>query len=152
MIAANIGSGDVLLWLVEFFLFLIYFWLLVVVIGDLFRDHELSGWAKALWVLFLVVAPMLGILVYLIFRGEGMGRRQAASARRPKTASTRTSAMLREVGSHPRSRSRTRSHCWTRGAIHQGEYDRLKEKALAVDVIGDRVYVCCGGAPLHGPP
>ncbi len=70
MIAADFGDGDVLLWLVEFFLFLIYFWLLVVVIGDLFRDHQISGWAKALWVLFILVAPMLGVLVYLIFRGQ----------------------------------------------------------------------------------
>ena len=52
MIAADFGNGDVLLWFVEFFLFLIYFWLLVIVVGDLFRDHEISGWAKALWVLF----------------------------------------------------------------------------------------------------
>ncbi len=134
MIAANIGSGDVLLWLVEFFLFLIYFWLLVVVIGDLFRDHELSGWAKALWVLFLVVAPMFGILLYLIFRGQGMGRRSAASARE---AQDRFDTYVRDAAGSGQSP--------TQQIATQGEGARL-------DVIGDRVYVCCGGAPVHGPP
>src|SRR2546421_7541664 len=106
MIAADFGDGDVLLWLVEFFLFLIYFWLLVVVIGDLFRDHQISGWAKALWVLFILVAPMLGVLVYLIFRGQGMGRRSAASARE---AQDRFDTYVRDAAGsehHPPSRTR----------------------------------------------
>jgi hypothetical protein len=131
MIAADFGDGDVLLWLVEFFLFLIYFWLLVIVIGDLFRDHELSGWAKAVWVLFILVAPMLGILLYLIFRGQGMGRRSAASARE---AQERFDAYVRNAGGGGQSPTEQIAHAKSlldSGAIDQGEYDRLKAKALA---------------------
>ena len=131
MIAANFGDGDVLLWIVEFFLFVIYFWLLVVVIGDLFRDHETSGWAKALWVLFLLVAPMFGVLVYLIFRGQGMGRRSAASARE---AQDRFDTYVRDAAGSGQSPTQQIAHAKSlldSGAIDQGEYDRLKTKALA---------------------
>ena len=131
MFAADFGDGDVLLWLVEFFLFLIYFWLLVVVIGDLFRDHELSGWAKAVWVLFILVAPMLGVLVYLIFRGQGMGRRSAASARQ---AQDRFDTYVRDAAGSGQSPTQQIAHAKSlldSGAIDQGEYDRLKAKALA---------------------
>ena len=68
---ATFGNGDILLWMLEFFLLVIWFWLLIVVFSDLFRDHDTSGWAKAFWVLFVVVLPYLGILVYLIVRGRG---------------------------------------------------------------------------------
>jgi hypothetical protein len=131
MIAANFGDGDVLLWILEFFLFLIYFWLLVVVIGDLFRDHETSGWSKALWVLFLGLAAMLGVLVYLIFRGEGMGRRSAASAR---AAQDRFDTYVRDAAGGAQSPTEQIAHAKSlldAGAVDQGEYDRLKAKALA---------------------
>lgn len=130
MLAADFGNGDVLLWFVEFFLFVIYFWLLIVVIGDLFRDHETSGWAKALWVLFILLAPLLGILVYLIFRGEGMGRRSAASAR---AAQERFDTYVRDAAGTAQSPAdeiaRAKS-LLDSGAIDQAEFDRLKAKAL----------------------
>ena len=130
MFAANFGNGDVLLWFVEFFLFLIYFWLLFVVIGDLFRDHETSGWAKAIWVLFILLAPLLGILVYLIFRGEGMGRRSAASAR---AAQERFDAYVRDAAGTAQSSTDQIAHAKAlldSGAINQAEYDRLKAQAI----------------------
>ncbi len=61
-----------ILWL---FLFVIFLWLLFVVITDMFRDHELSGWAKALWIIFIIIIPYIGILVYIIARGRGMTER-----------------------------------------------------------------------------
>ena len=63
-----------------FFLLVIWIWLLITVFVDLFRDHELSGWAKAAWVIFIIVLPFLGVLVYLIARGNQMTERNVARA------------------------------------------------------------------------
>jgi hypothetical protein len=69
---ADISFGDLLLLIAEFFLFVIWIWILFTIITDLFRDHELSGWWKAVWIIFLVFVPFLAALVYLIARGNGM--------------------------------------------------------------------------------
>ena len=69
---ADISFGELLLIVVEVFLFVIWIWILFTIITDLFRDHEMSGWGKAIWILFLVFIPFLTALVYLIARGSGM--------------------------------------------------------------------------------
>ena len=128
---ATFGSGDVLLWMLEFFLFVIWFWLLIVVFSDLFRDHETSGWAKAFWVIFVVVLPYLGILVYLIARGRGMAER---SARGIQAAQQRYDAQIRAaVGSSPTPADQiaTAKSLLDSGAIDQAEFDKLKAAALA---------------------
>jgi hypothetical protein len=60
------------------FAFVIWFWLLITVFGDLFRRHDVSGWGKALWVIFVIVAPYLGVLAYMIIQGRGIAERNAA--------------------------------------------------------------------------
>jgi hypothetical protein len=65
-----------------FFLFVAWIWLLISLLGDIFRSRDLSGWGKALWTLFIVVLPLLGALVYLIARGEGMALRGAEDYQR----------------------------------------------------------------------
>ena len=82
-----ISVWDINLWeafvsMLWFFLFILWIWLLITIFGDLFRDHELSGWAKAGWVLFLIVLPWLGALVYLIARGRAMNERAREQAAR----------------------------------------------------------------------
>lgn len=72
---ADISFGELLLLGLEIFLFVVLIWILITILGDLFRDHELSGWAKAVWVLFLVLVPFVAALVYLIARGGGMRER-----------------------------------------------------------------------------
>jgi hypothetical protein len=72
MVIADINFGEALLLMLEFFLFVAWFWILISIISDLFRDHELSGVAKAVWVFFLIFLPFLGVLLYLIVRGQGM--------------------------------------------------------------------------------
>ena len=69
---ADISFGDLLLLIAEFFFLVIWIWILFTIITDLFRDHELSGWLKAVWILFLVFIPFLTSLIYLIARGSGM--------------------------------------------------------------------------------
>ena len=75
MLIADYSLGDALLTVLEVFLLVAWFWILITVIGDLFRDHQISGWAKAAWVLLLIIVPFLGTLIYLIARGEGMRER-----------------------------------------------------------------------------
>src|SRR5215475_5908492 len=82
--AGQFGTGQVFLSMLWFFLFLIWICLLVVVFADIFRSHDLGGWAKALWTLFVIVVPYLGVFVYLIARGGKM------SERRPDSAGRRT--------------------------------------------------------------
>jgi len=70
-----------LLWtMFWFFLFIAWIWLLVVILTDVFRDRELSGWGKAGWTLFVFILPMLGVLIYLIVRGDGMSERSERRA------------------------------------------------------------------------
>ena len=69
---ADISFGELLLVALEIFFFVIWIWILITILTDLFRDHEISGWAKAAWVLFLVFIPFLTALIYLIARGSGM--------------------------------------------------------------------------------
>ena len=66
---ADVSFGQGLLFIFEFFLLFAWIWILISIIGDLFRDHELSGWAKAIWVVVLIIFPLIGSLVYLIARG-----------------------------------------------------------------------------------
>jgi hypothetical protein len=75
MLIADVTFGQVLLAVVEVFLFAAWLMILFVIIGDLFRDHQTSGWGKAAWVLFLIFVPFLAALIYLIARGDGMRER-----------------------------------------------------------------------------
>ena len=71
-VIASIGNGSILLDLLVIFFWVIWFWLLITVFSDLFRDHSLSGFAKVLWIIFVVLVPYLGVFIYLIARGHGM--------------------------------------------------------------------------------
>lgn len=103
MVVAEVGLAE-LFWTVLWLFFVFTFiWVFIALLSDLFRDHELSGWAKAGWVVALVVFPLLGSLAYLIVRGQGMAERsiraeQAARARfdsyvRSAAATTGTSSV-----------------------------------------------------------
>ncbi|HXN63398.1 MAG TPA: SHOCT domain-containing protein [Acidimicrobiales bacterium] len=71
---------DFFLTMLYFFLFVIWIWLLIMVFSDIFRSHDMGGWAKALWSLFIIIIPFLGVFVYLIARGGKMHERAAAQA------------------------------------------------------------------------
>jgi hypothetical protein len=81
MVFADVSLGD-LIWTTIWVFFLIMFiWLFIAIVSDLFRDHEVSGWGKALWVIGLIIFPLFGSLVYLIVRGAGMSERSMAQSR-----------------------------------------------------------------------
>ena len=75
MLLADFTFGQALLTVLEIFLFAAWLMILFTIIGDLFRDHEMSGWGKAAWVVFLIFVPFLAALIYLIARGDGMRER-----------------------------------------------------------------------------
>ena len=81
-LASDFGTGQVFLSMLWFFLFFIWIWLLIVVFSDIFRSHDMGGFAKAIWVIFVIIAPYLGVLVYLIARGHKMAEhaQEAAAA------------------------------------------------------------------------
>ena len=81
-LASDFGTGQVFLSMLWFFLFFIWIWLLIVVFSDIFRSHDMGGFAKAIWVIFVIIFPYLGVFVYLIARGHKMAEhaQQAALA------------------------------------------------------------------------
>jgi Short C-terminal domain/Phospholipase_D-nuclease N-terminal len=86
MLAYNYPILDILWTMIEFFLFFIWIWLLIVVFMDIFRSHDMGGLAKALWVIFVIILPYLGVLIYLIARGGSMHERAAAQAAQQQKA------------------------------------------------------------------
>ena len=94
LFAAEWGTGQVLWSMLWFFLFVIWIWMIIVLFSDIIRSEDLSGWGKALWVLFIIVLPFLGILSYLIVRGGGMAERSAKAA---QDANAATQAYIRDA-------------------------------------------------------
>src|ERR1700678_3526047 len=86
MLASSYPVLDAFLTILFFFLFIIWIWLLITVFMDVFRSHDMSGWAKALWVIFIIILPFLGVFVYLIARGGKMHERAAAQAAQQQKA------------------------------------------------------------------
>lgn len=128
MVTSSFGHGDVLLWFFEIFLFVVWFRLLINIFADLFRDQELSGVKKALWILAVLLFPLFGILGYLILRGEGMGTRALKSLHESQE---RFDAYIRSVAtpSAPEQIQKAKA-LLDAGAIDLTEYTRLKAKAL----------------------
>jgi ABC-type multidrug transport system fused ATPase/permease subunit len=128
----SLGNGDALLWMFEFFLLVIWFWLLLTVFSDLFRDHETSGGVKALWVIFLVILPYLGVLIYLIARGHGMADRSAkAQARMQEQMNAQIRAVAGTPATSAAEQIATAKGLLDSGAITQAEFDQMKAAALA---------------------
>jgi hypothetical protein len=77
---------DIFWTMLWFFAFFVWIWLLIVIFGDIFRSHDIGGFAKAMWVIFVIILPLLGILIYLIVRGHGMQERSLAQAQAQQKA------------------------------------------------------------------
>ncbi len=129
MPVADFTFGQALLTVLEIFLFVAWFWILITIISDLFRDHELSGWAKAAWVFVLILMPFLGTLIYLIARGQGMRDRaikEQADMKRHFDSYVRETA-----GGSPADELHKLSDLKQRGDISEEEFQKAKAKLLA---------------------
>lgn len=111
------------------FAFVAYLFALFAVVADLFRDHKLNGWWKALWIIFLIFVPFLTVLIYLIARGRGMAER---SAKEQKQVQRATDDYIKQVaGNSPADEIAKAKSLLDAGTITQDEYDSLKAKILA---------------------
>ena len=118
-----------LVWLMlTTFVFIAYLMVMFQIVVDLFRDSELGGGSKVLWIIGLVALPFLTAIVYIVARGKGMATRQAASIRR---AQTETEAYIRDVaGKSPAAQIAEAKALLDAGTISAAEFDKLKAKAL----------------------
>ncbi|MBV2355541.1 SHOCT domain-containing protein [Streptomyces sp. J2-1] len=133
-----------------FFLWVMWFVLLFRVIVDIFRDDSMSGWAKAGWTLFAIVLPFLGVLVYVIARGKGMGRREVEHARaQQKAFESYVRDTARSGGSNVDELSRL-SEMRRRGDITDDEFRRAKEMLLGGDAPEQRTGAAPGGPGATG--
>ena len=112
------------------FLFVAYLMVLFQIITDLFRDHQMSGWLKALWLLFLFLIPFLSALIYLIVRNEGMTARSAAAFRQVKQAQDTYIQEVAGSGTSPAGRIADAKALLDSGAITPQEFETLKSRAL----------------------
>jgi phospholipase D-like protein/putative oligomerization/nucleic acid binding protein len=129
LVGADYPFLDVLWTMLIIFAWIIWFWLLITVFSDLFRRHDTSGFAKVLWIIFVIVLPFLGVFVYLIVNHEGMTER---SVRQAQAAQAQMDDYVRSVagsggatGEIERAKGLLDS-----GAITQSEFDAIKAKAL----------------------
>jgi hypothetical protein len=131
MILAEFGTGQVFWSMLWFFLFFIWIWLLIVVFSDLFRSHDLSGWAKALWTIFIIVVPYLGVFIYLIARGHKMQEHAMQAAKEQDVAFRQY--VQQAAGSSPSAADELAklADLKAKGVISDAEYEQLKAKALA---------------------
>ena len=128
MLAAY-SFGDVMWTMFVFFAWILFFWLLFGVFGDLFSRHDLSGWAKAGWTIVVIIFPFLGIFIYLITQGKSMGER---AQQRAQSQQTQMDDYVRSVATSGSAEEIAKGkQLLDSGAITQAEYDQLKSKALA---------------------
>jgi hypothetical protein len=107
------------------FMFVLWFWLLVTVIGDLFRRHDMSGWGKAVWVIALIVFPYLAIFAYLITQSRGMAERNSQLAQQARED------LRRSVGFSVADEIEKLDRLKKSGSITDQEFDRLRAKLVS---------------------
>ena len=123
MLGSDFGSGQVFWSMLWFFLFFIWIMLLFTVFADIFRSQDLSGWGKALWSIFVIIVPYLGVFVYLIAQGRGMGERALRRIEQQRVASD---AYIRSVAAQTEDEQLAKARELLRtGAITPDEFQRL---------------------------
>jgi hypothetical protein len=128
IIAADYPFLDVLWTLIIFFTWVVWIWIMIVILTDVFRRRDIGGWSKALWVVFLIILPFLGALVYLITNHDGMAQRNVKEAQGQKAE---FDDYVRSVAGGPAAEIEKAKQLLDSGAITQQEFDAIKSKALA---------------------
>jgi hypothetical protein len=129
LLAAEWGTGQVFWSMLWFFLFFIWIWLLIIVFSDVFRSHDLSGVAKAIWVIFIILLPYIGVFVYLIARGHKMQEHAVQAAQDQDQQMRQYVQSVTTVS--PADELAKLADLKAKGVIDDAEYERLKAKALA---------------------
>ena len=113
-----------------FFIWIIWFWLLFTVFADIFRRHDISGWMKTAWLIFVILLPFLGVFVYLITQNNGMTERNLERCARTRRSSTTTCARppVEAAAAARRPRSSKAKGLLDTGAITQAEFDAIKRR------------------------
>lgn len=127
-------NGSFLLAMFEFFIFFAYLLCLFWIFGDLFRSRDLGGWGKTFWILFIVIVPILGMLVYLIARGGGMTQRaleEQAERQKQQDAYVKSVVASQASGGGATEQIASAKALLDSGAITPAEFDQLKAKALS---------------------
>jgi Short C-terminal domain/Phospholipase_D-nuclease N-terminal len=128
LIAADYPFLDIFWTMLLFFSWLAWIWIVVTVFIDLFRRDDIGGWGKAAWVVFVIVLPFLGVLVYLIAQHDGMRERSLRQARAEKQ---RFDDYVRDAAGGPATEIAQAKELLDKNAITQEEFDALKAKAMA---------------------
>jgi Phospholipase_D-nuclease N-terminal/Short C-terminal domain len=128
LIAADYPFLDVLWTIIIFFAWVIYIWIVITVLIDVFRRDDIGGWGKAAWVVFVIVLPFLGVLIYLISQHDGMRER---SERQAKAQRAEFDQYVRDTAGGPASEIAKAKELLDSGAISQSEFDAIKAKALS---------------------
>ena len=128
LIAADYPFLDILWTMIVFFAWVIWIWIAITVLIDLFRRHDIGGWHKAAWVVFVIVLPFLGVLVYLIAQHDGMRQRQESAARAQKAA---FDDYVRDAAGGAATEIAKAKELLDAGTINQAEFDAIKAKATA---------------------
>jgi ABC-type multidrug transport system fused ATPase/permease subunit len=132
MIASSYPILDAFLTMLYFFLFIIWIWLLITVFIDIFRSRDMGGWAKALWVIFVIILPFLGVFVYLIARGGKMHERAAAeAAQQQKEFDTYVRQAAGAEGADTASQLSKLADLKAQGVLSDAEFEAQKAKVLA---------------------
>jgi len=118
---------DILWTMFIFFLFIIWIWILITVFADIFRRKDIGGGMKAIWIIFVIVLPYLGVLIYLIANHDGMADRNIAQAQKQQEA---TDAYIKSVAGGAAAEIEKAKGLLDSGAITQAEFDAIKQKAL----------------------
>src|SRR3954467_3989641 len=128
VVAASYPFLDVLWSMVIFFAFIIWIWLLITVFADVFRRRDIGGGMKAIWIIFVLSLPYLGVLIYLIAEHNGMADRSEAQMQQIKAQ--QDDYIKSVAGSSPADQIAQAKSLLDSGAISQAEFDALKAKAL----------------------
>jgi magnesium-transporting ATPase (P-type) len=124
-------NGSFLLALFEFFLFFAWFMCLFWVLGDIFRSKDLGGGGKTFWVIFVIIIPWLGVLVYVIARGKGMQERQLEQAKEMQAAQSEYIKSVAGSSGSATDQIASAKQLLDQGTISPAEFDQIKSKALA---------------------
>ena len=130
MLASSYPFLDVFWTLLVFFVWVLWFMLLFYIIVDVFRRHDISGWGKAAWLIFVIILPFLGVFIYLITQGAGMGERNVRDAQQQQQQFDQYVKGVAGSGGAAAEIEKAQS-LLASGAITQQEFDQLKARALA---------------------